>query len=56
MFKSVVGVGAGDQGPYVTVNRARKGDKIVPEKIVALSEFCAKQQWPYIDPSCTAAD
>ena len=36
----------------MTVNRARKGDKIVPEKIVALSEFCAKQQWPYIGPEC----
>ena len=52
MFKSVVRVGASQQGPQVTVNRARKGDKTVGDKIVALGEFCAEQQWPYIAPEC----
>jgi hypothetical protein len=52
MFKPVVRAGANEQGPQVMVNRARKGDKIAAEKIVALSDLCAKQQWPYIDPEC----
>ena len=52
MFKSVVRVSAGQQGPQVTTNKACKGDKIVGDKIVALGEFCAEQQWPYIAPEC----
>jgi hypothetical protein len=53
MFKPVAHPGAAKQGPQVTVNPTRKGDKIVGDnKIVALGEFCAEQQWPYIAPQC----
>jgi hypothetical protein len=47
IFKPMVRPGAND-----TVNRVRKSDKIGPEKFVAMNEFCANQQWPYIDPEC----
>jgi hypothetical protein len=53
MFKPLVRTGATQQGPQVTVNRARKGDKIVGDnQVAALGEFCAEQQWPYIAPQC----
>jgi hypothetical protein len=53
MFKPLVRTGASQQGSDVTVNRARKSDKIVGNnKIAALGEFCAEQQWPYIASQC----